>query len=356
MDDIDKKLLDIIQDEFPLTSEPYREIASLLDDSEADVILRLRKLEDGGIIRRIGAIFDSKKLGYCSTLCAMKVPAQRVNEVAQIVNEYPGVTHNYIRAVKASKSSRSFHDFNGFNGFNGFHDLNDWNMWFTITAGSRSELDRITAEIREKSRIQDLIDLPAVRTFKIKVRFSMLDAEEDTRHDEDLRHETRDMRLKTQESEVPSLESEGIIKELQGDIPLCQRPFKSMADKLGIEEEELLAKIRELKDCGIIRRLSAVLHHRNVGIRANAMGVWCVPEDKVEEVGTKMAEFPQVSHCYQRVTRPGWLYNIFAMIHGKTVEDCQQVANRISQDTGIKNYHLLYSTHELKKVSMRYFI
>jgi len=360
MDKIDKRLLDIIQDEFPLTSEPYREIASLLAHrqgclchsiSAEEVILRLKRMKVEGIIRRIGAIFDSKKLGYCSTLCAMKVPGQRVGEVAQIVNEYPGVTHNYIRAVKASKSSKPFHNFNDFD------DLNDWNMWFTITARSQSELDRVRAEIREKSGIHDLIDLPAVRMFKIRVRFPMLGMEGDTRH------ETRDMRLKTQESEVSSLKSqvsnlecEGIVKELQGDIALCHGPFRSIADRLGIEEEELLTKIRELKDSGVIRRFSAVLHHRNVGIRANAMGVWCVPEGKVEEVGAKMATFPQVSHCYQRVTQPGWRYNVFTMIHGKTVEDCQQVANLISKDTEVKDYRLLYSIRELKKVSMKYFV
>ena len=108
MDNTDKKLLDIVQDGFPLTSEPYREIASLLGVSEQDVIPRLKRLKDEGIIRRIGAIFDSKKLGYCSTLCAMKVPDQRIDEVALIINEYNGVTHNYLRN-------------------------HEYNVWFTIT-------------------------------------------------------------------------------------------------------------------------------------------------------------------------------------------------------------------------------
>ena len=327
MDDIDKKLLDIVQGKFPLTARPYGEIASLLEISEDDVISRLKKLKHEGIIRRIGAIFESKKLGYRSTLCAMKAPGHRVDEVVGIINEYTGVTHNYLRE-------------------------HDYNIWFTITARSRQELDKIMAEIREKSGIQDLIDLPTVRMFKIRVHFSMLE-------------ETQDTRLKTQDSGQKKISSRSesgvsefekhIVRELQGDLSLVQRPFKPVADKLEIEEEDLLVKLREMDDQGIIRRFSAILRHRNVGFSANAMGAWRVPENKAEEVGTKMAKFPQVSHCYQRPTFPTWPYSLFTMIHGKTTEDCERVAKLISQDTGIEDYRLLYSTREFKKVSMRYF-
>jgi DNA-binding Lrp family transcriptional regulator len=331
LDNTDKKLLDIVQDAFPLTGEPYREMASLLGVSEDNVLLRLKRLRDEGIIRRMGAIFDSKKLGYCSTLCAMRVPTQRVDEVAQIVNEYPGVTHNYLRN-------------------------DEYNVWFTITARSQQELDGIMDEIRRKSGIQDLIDLPAVRTFKIRVRFQMADIEET----QDARHKTQDIKHGVQQSVlshrsgISGLEKR-IARELQGNIALHHSPFRSIADKLEIEEEELLAKLRELRDRGVIRRFSAILRHRNVGISGNAMGVWRVPEDKVEKIGAKMAAFPQVSHCYQRVTRPGWQYNVYTMIHGTTAEDCERMAELISQDTGVKGYRLVYSTRELKKTSMRYF-
>lgn len=329
LDDIDKKLLDIVQDQFPLTSEPYREIGSLLGTSAEDVILRLKRMKDGKIIRRMGAIFDSKRLGYRSTLCAMKVPVDRIDEVAQIVNEYPGVTHNYLRD-------------------------HEYNMWFTITARSRQELDAIMAEIREKTGIHSMSDLPAVRMFKIRVRFSMSDAAEDTRHETQRDSGKAGKPVFLSSGLVLGLEKR-IVREIQGDIPLLQRPFESIADKLGIKEEELLIKLRELRDRGVIRRFSAILRHRNLGISANGMGVWRVPADRAEEVGLKMAAFSQVSHCYQRPTLPDWPYNLFTMIHGKTMEDCERIAELISQDTGIKDYRLLYSTRELKKVSMRYF-
>ena len=302
-------------------------MASVLDVSEDDVISRLKGLKDDGIIRRMGAIFDSKKLGYSSTLCAMKVPDQRVDEVAQIVNEYIGVTHNYVRD-------------------------HEYNVWFTITARSRQELDKIEAEIREKSGIYELIDLPAIRLFKIRVRFSVIDTEEGSQ----LKAQTpkREAMIPRYESGVSELEKR-MVRELQGDIPLSQKPFKTIAHRLGVEEEQLLTKLRELKAQGVMRRISAILRHRNLGISANCMGAWRVPEDKAEEIGTKMAEFSEVSHCYQRPTYPDWPYSLFTMIHGRTKQDCQQVAESISQATGIENYRLLYSTRELKKVSMKYF-
>jgi DNA-binding Lrp family transcriptional regulator len=346
LDYIDKKLLDIIQNQFPLSVEPYQDIASLLDTSEENVITRLKKLKDEKIIRRMGAIFDSRKIGYCSTLCAMIVPSNRVNEVAQIVNDYPGVTHNYLRD-------------------------DEYNMWFTITARTQSAIDKITSEIQEKSDIRSLINLPAVHTFKIEVKFPMLDEKTENldygkllnppnplfqRGNSVLSFQGGNSVLSFQRRDNSITEYEQkIIKEIQEDINLCHSPFKSIADNLGIDEVELLSKVRELEEQGIIRRFGAVLRQRNVGMESNAMGVWHVPDEKIKESGAIMATFSQVSHCYQRVTSPEWIYNLYTMIHGKTAEDCDQVAKNISNNTGITDYRLLYSTRELKKKSMRYF-
>jgi DNA-binding Lrp family transcriptional regulator len=321
VDETDKRLLDTIQDDFPLIDEPFHKLSSLLNISSDDVIIRLKRLKSDGIIRRIGAIFDSKKLGYFSTLCAMKVPPHRVGEVAKMVNGYTGVTHNYIRD-------------------------HDYNMWFTITARSQQELEKAIAEIKENSGIGELMELPAVRMFKIRVRFPMSELKT-----QDWKLETGDLRL---EEVILTEVEKNIIREIQGDIPLY-RPFETIADKLGIQVEELLEKIQKMKAQGTIRRFGAIVRHRNLGFRANAMGVWVVPDNRAEEVGVEMAAFPQVSHCYQRPVRPGWPYNLFTMIHGKSAGECEKTAKLISEKTGIKDYCLLYSTRELKKASMKYF-
>jgi len=147
-----------------------------------------------------------------------------------------------------------------------------------------------------------------------------------------------------------------IIRKLQGDLPLVPEPYKLIADELGIHEEELLEKIKEFCDKGIIRRVGATLNHRNVGFKANAMVVWVVPEERINEVSEILIEFPQISHCYQRPIFQNWPYNIFTMIHEETQEKCEEVVNKISKDIHIDEYNILFSTQELKKSSMKYFI
>ncbi|MBC8230070.1 Lrp/AsnC family transcriptional regulator [bacterium] len=146
-----------------------------------------------------------------------------------------------------------------------------------------------------------------------------------------------------------------IVKALQDDLPLCSHSFKVIAEQLGISEDELLAEIHRLKQQGIIRRFGAIVYHRNLGIAANAMVVWRVPKEKAQEIGEIMATFPEVSHCYERPTYPDWQYNLFTMIHGKSEGECERVIAQISERTGVKDYRQLYSTRELKKISMKYF-
>ncbi len=147
-----------------------------------------------------------------------------------------------------------------------------------------------------------------------------------------------------------------IIRELQGDLPLTKRPYKELADKLGIGEAELVAKVKEFTEQGIIRRFGAALRHREVGFTANAMVIWDVPDEQALDVGKIMATFNEVSHCYQRPRYPGWPYNMFTMVHGQSKQECEATAARISEKVGIKGYGLLYSTAELKKDSMKYFM
>lgn len=146
-----------------------------------------------------------------------------------------------------------------------------------------------------------------------------------------------------------------IVRAVQKGLPLVGRPFQAMAEQLELSEAELLARIRGMCADGRIRRFGAVVRHRELGFVANAMVVWDVPDEQVAAQGQIMAGFPEVSHCYQRPRRPGWPYNLFTMIHGRSREYCAAVAARISQATGLTDYRLLFSTAELKKSSMRYF-
>jgi len=146
-----------------------------------------------------------------------------------------------------------------------------------------------------------------------------------------------------------------IIHYLQRDLPLTARPFDVLAGKVGISEEELLERIKLQKEQGILRRFGASLVHQLAGLKANAMVAWYVPEDKIDEMGSLMATFKEVSHCYQRRIQGKWKYNLFTMVHGKSKRDCQGIARRIAEKTGIKDYVLLLTLKEYKKTSPEYF-
>nr|WP_321496234.1 siroheme decarboxylase subunit beta [uncultured Methanolobus sp.] len=146
---------------------------------------------------------------------------------------------------------------------------------------------------------------------------------------------------------------EKIIRMTQNGIPLKRSPFADIASELGISEQEIIDRLKRMQDAEVIRRFGASIGHRDVGIVANAMCVWNVPDERTEEVGTIMAGFSEVTHCYERPRALGWDYNLFAMVHSYTKEDCEEVAARISEVTAIKDYKLLFSDREFKKTGVR---
>jgi DNA-binding Lrp family transcriptional regulator len=146
-----------------------------------------------------------------------------------------------------------------------------------------------------------------------------------------------------------------IIASIQEDIAVTERPYQNISKKLGISEETLLENLKNLCNRGYIRRFGATLRHQRTGFTANAMAAWQVDENLIEKVGSKMASFRQVSHCYRRNPTNGWPYNLYTMIHANDEESCQQTAREMSKAAGISSYTLLFSRKELKKTSMVYF-
>lgn len=146
-----------------------------------------------------------------------------------------------------------------------------------------------------------------------------------------------------------------IVRAMQGDFPLVKEPYREIARTVGISVEELLARLLVLKETGAIRKMGAVLKHRAAGFSANALCVWEVPVERMEEVAREMSKEPAVSHCYDRTTKPGWPYNVYTMIHGRSREACEAVADHLAKQTGITSRKMLYSVKEWKKASMQYF-
>jgi DNA-binding Lrp family transcriptional regulator len=146
-----------------------------------------------------------------------------------------------------------------------------------------------------------------------------------------------------------------IINELQGDLSIEPHPFAGIAQKIGIEEEELLNHIKNFIEKGIIRRFGASIFHTRSGFEANAMVAWEVPTNRLKEAGKAMAAFSEVTHCYARITRPDWPYNLYTMVHGRSERECINIAKKIAIATGIKDYQLLFTENTFKRTSPEYF-
>lgn len=146
-----------------------------------------------------------------------------------------------------------------------------------------------------------------------------------------------------------------IIGRIQGDLPLNLRPFAVMAEEIAISEEEFVQRVADLKKRGIIRRFGATLRHQEAGFSSNAMIAWHVPDDRIDEAGKTLAEFREVTHCYQRKIRKDWKYNLYTMVHGSNHDECYQIAKRMSRAVAIDDYILLFSEKEFRKTSMEYF-
>lgn len=146
-----------------------------------------------------------------------------------------------------------------------------------------------------------------------------------------------------------------IVRALADGIPFVPRPYAVLAEKAGMEEAEFLSRMKKLKEQGILRRVGAVLQHRRAGFAANALCVWMVSEERLDEVGAAVSREPSVSHCYSRETAPNWPYNFYAMIHAQSRETCEKIANRISAENDLGERQTFYSVREWKKAAMRYF-
>ena len=153
-----------------------------------------------------------------------------------------------------------------------------------------------------------------------------------------------------------TLQDARIMAQFQGSLPMTMTPFADIAQTLGLAEEEVLSRVREYGEKKYYRRFGATLRHQKAGFKANGMGIWSVPDESMrQELGEKLAAFPEVSHAYERPSFPGWPYHLFTMIHGTTEDEVRQIAQRMSGETGVKEYDVLFSIREFKKTSMRYF-
>ena len=326
LDDLDRRLLNLMQGSFPIASRPYEHVASLAEVPEALVMERVQHLLDKRIIRQVTPIFDTRALGYSSMLVAAKVDPEHPHRAAQVINEHPGVSHNYLRN----------HDFN---------------LWFTIATEPDSKLGlEGTLEIlAREAGAESVRQLPTLKLFKIRMDLEM---EGDTTALSSAVEAKEPIELDPQPYDERDI---AVIRALQGDMPVISEPYAPAASGLGMTQEAFLDHLAGMQERGILRRVAAILYHRRAGFSANGMGVWKVPDEQIAEIGRRMAAVRGISHCYQRPTYADWPYSVFTMAHGRSKEECDAVLTAIAEQTGIHERATLYSSTEFKKIRLLYF-
>ena len=318
----DQKLINLLQAKFPLTREPYADLGLSLGMVEDEVMQRIGNFKTKGLIREISPVFETRNLGYRTTLVAMRVVESRLDKATELLNEHPGVSHAYERD----------HNFN---------------LWFTLAVPYTGDMEAELRQLAKPIEPEVTFELPALKVFKLRAYFS---------RDEDVPPADTETVGSISQGVQLSAEDRRVINELQQDLPLLHRPFAGMSARLGMNEEEFLERCLSLRSLGILRRYGALVNHRRAGFAANSMTCWAVPEAKVEIIGRKLASLSQVSHCYERKTNSFWRYNLFAMIHAHARDECKKIADEVSIETGLEDHVLLFSTREFKKTRVKYLV
>lgn len=332
----DRRLLDLVQVEFPAVPRPYAALARRLglDDTggETEAHARLSRLRASGVVRRLGGVFDSRALGFATTLVAARVPDDRLEEVAAAAGAYPEVTHNYSREGPL-------------------------NLWFTLVARDTGRIRRILGKLRRATGVQ-FFDLPAERVFKTQVTFRFGEGGEGEPPGLGPLPQAGQVEERAPTAPgaaIPDPVDRSLIRILQGDLPTGPRPFLEVAGRLGLPHGEVLARIATYRRRGWLRRLAAVVAHRRAGFVANAMVAWEVAATLIDEAGRALARADGATHCYARPPAPDWPYRLYAMVHGSSRDECLAAVERIARAAGAPSYQVLFSTKEFKKTSPRYF-
>ncbi len=326
LDEFDKRLLNLMQGSFPIAPRPYAAVAKEAGVAEERVLVRVQELLDERIIRQVTPIFDTRALGYSSMLVAAKVDPENPWRAANIINAHPGVSHNYLRN----------HEFN---------------IWFTIATEPDSPLglENTLEVLAEIAGAESIRQLPTLKLFKIRMDLDMEGGTDALSKAAEVAEPAETERQPYDQRDV------AVIRALQGDLPVVSEPYAPAAAELNMTVPELLTHLEAMQERRLLRRVAAILYHRRAGFSANGMGVWKVPDERIMELGPKMAAFRGISHCYQRPTYQDWPYSVFTMAHGRSKEECDAILTSIAEQTGIDERATLYSSTEFKKIRLLYF-
>jgi len=325
LDAQDQRLLTVAQAAFPLVPRPFAALARAVGLDEEETIARLAACRERRLVRRIGPVFEPAALGLTTELVAVEVEPDATERVGSAIAAWPQVTHCYLRNHRI-------------------------NLWFAGAASSVHWFEQASSRVAAWDGVLGAWRLPALRRFKIGVLFDLV-RDQTSSEPAVARPAAHTPGGARRAAGKPDVER---VRVIETDLPLAPAPFALLGSRLPVRGQGLLGTIREWLRRGWIRRYGAQLSHRMLGFTANAMVTWVVPSGEMEKVGSRMASDPEVTHCYERPAFDDFPYDLYAMIHGRSREQCLAVADRLSQACGIGEPLPLFSTREFKKSAPPY--
>lgn len=320
MSELSLRLLNDFQRGFPLTPAPFEVLARRLGMGMEELLETLRRLVREGVVSRVGAVFHPHRIGV-STLAAMAVPEARLAEVAQQINAHAEVNHNYEREHR-------------------------FNLWFVAAAATAGQLERVLQQIEHQTGL-GIMRLPMLRDYHIDLAF-------DLRSGVALAPEKRAARAQALALDARDY---ALIAAIQDGLPLVAHPYAAVGAAVGMGEAEVLYRLERFLEHGIIKRLGIVVRHHELGFRANAMVVWDIPDERIDEFGHAIGASGLVTLCYQRPRHlPQWPYNLFCMIHGKDRTAVLERLELLRDRCGLANFRneVLFSKRRFKQTGARY--
>jgi siroheme decarboxylase len=326
LDPISCQIINTLQTGFPLCQRPFLEAAQRLQITKTVLIEKIQSLLNEGYLTRFGPLFNAEQMGGGLTLAALSVPADRFDQVTELVNRFPEVAHNYARE----------------------HTLN---MWFVLATETKAEIGEVIGKIEAATGLT-VFNLPKLEEYRLGFKLSISpNGEIDT-----ARLEGSESFFGKKNTLQPNQKDRALVEATQAGLPLVPAPYDQIAKQLEVEPAEVISRFEMMIKQGWVRRLGLVPNHIKLGLRSNGMSVWSLPEEKIVEQGKRVGALSFVSHCYRRPTNlPHWPYNMFVMVHGQDRTIVSERVEAISQLLGEddSDHKILYSSRILKKTGLR---
>ena len=345
VDAVDAALIDEYQSGFPVESRPFERVAREIaaetgaDLDASETLDRVRDLRERGVFRRFGAVLNPPVIGS-STLAAVQAPPARFDEVAEVINGYPQVNHNYRRD-------------------------HAWNQWFVVTAGSRETRDEILAEIESRTGCA-VLTLPMLTDYYIDLEFPVVNEDRFARESLDETDVSATRISEDARGDLTPLDA-ALLLSIQDGFPLSSTPYADVASEIAASDagaaaavdptvDDVLAAVERLLADGCIKRIGCVVNHVVTGFTSNCMVVWNVSDADLDERGEAVGSLPYVTLCYHRPRRPeqDWEYNLFTMIHGREADAVDRKIDELATEHLPYDHERLYSTETLKQTGARY--